>query len=363
MLYLHIGRNKTATSYLQRFLCANRLPLARQRRHYPAPRQADGFGHHDFAQALQGRVARIAEGSDPSAVTDDYAAELKAHENPVVSSELFQNIDPQLLTPFIVPERTVIVVYLREQVAYLRSAYAQMVHAQNYVLGFEAFAKSHWADHEALLRRWSQCFPEQQLSVGSVDQLRAQGVDIAMDFLRRIGVRQSEDFTRVSGASSTSLNPTLVLLKRFVNRNVTPTEHARSRLYELFQNVNVSRGSRRKWGGVSAGFVEQTRQQYAAGNQVVCDRYFGGTSADSVFPVDDAGGDGEFEPGDLAFSLVKIDRTNPSFSRSLRRWLADFDRSRLSREEAAMVAFADATIRRQWTPATRATDPGTWTRG
>ena len=99
-LILHIGRHKTGTTAIQRFLYGNPELLRANGYCYP-DHGAIGFGHHDIAGALIKKNMELSEISDNEAVNkirELIAGLVKGKKGiPIISSEAFQNCDPKLV--------------------------------------------------------------------------------------------------------------------------------------------------------------------------------------------------------------------------------------------------------------------------
>ena len=131
--YIHIGTHKTGTTSLQVFLRDNEEQFARNNVLIPkAGRSEDGVGHHNLTQQLIGAAGFVAERGG----LDEFVDELRTSDKQVacISSEDFSLLSrsAEALTRLRDAVRTsgftpVIVVYLRPQVSYCVSIYAEIV--------------------------------------------------------------------------------------------------------------------------------------------------------------------------------------------------------------------------------------------
>ncbi len=153
--FLHIGRHKCGTTSLQRSLLENRDSLLEQGIYYPLEGLED-TGHHPIARALekqrspmpwrrsgkQHKDRRTASGAELGKFLDGLVT--SAAPIAVISSESFQNCKPSTVASFFNGFQVIPVVYLREQGAYLRSAYAQRVHASTYAETVHKFSRDYF---------------------------------------------------------------------------------------------------------------------------------------------------------------------------------------------------------------------------
>lgn len=135
-LVLHIGRHKTGTTAIQHFLNDNRKALESQGYFVPETGKVNA-GHHGFSRPLQAGNVKEKPITDPARLPPFLRLQEEiATVDPalclVVSSEAFQNCEPALVHQAFEGFNIRIVVYLRNQLEYLASAYAQRVHATSY---------------------------------------------------------------------------------------------------------------------------------------------------------------------------------------------------------------------------------------
>lgn len=130
---LHIGRHKTGTSSVQRYLSKNREALKRDGVLYPDLGILSGrieIAHHELALAINR--------GDTSAI-EVFLGEIERQQNEansstlVLSSESFQNIiDASSIKEIFSGHNLYPICYVREIVGYYCSSYAQFIHANNY---------------------------------------------------------------------------------------------------------------------------------------------------------------------------------------------------------------------------------------
>jgi len=169
---LHIGRGKTGTTALQKFLSTNRPLLERQGVYYPHAGDAashphpDSAGHQEFAKAC---MAELPAGMVPSmnpAILAETAAELRQSglRQFLFSSENLTLANPEVVKSFFTdvlgPSRFRIVFYARSQDELAESQYSQDVKYGGEVLDFRAFVTSHLdeVEFDRTLEPWERVF-------------------------------------------------------------------------------------------------------------------------------------------------------------------------------------------------------------
>lgn len=216
---LHIGRQKTGTTSIQRFLANNPEALAAEGIYYPKTGRVQGAApaHHELAIALNERESSSVSARELYAL---FEKELAGRSEPVIilSSEAFQRLsDLTPLRQFLQGHAPTVVCYLREPFAAKQSAWAQSVHATRQNATFEHFALHSRLRYAKFVKRW-RAFSE-QLIVGLFEKQRLYAGDAVADFLLRIGFR---DFAGLSGSLQRedglpSIGGNLLYLKRIIN--------------------------------------------------------------------------------------------------------------------------------------------------
>ena len=219
---LHIGTNKTGTSTLQHYLGTYRDDLLKQGIWYPKVGKHP-FAHHDVAQAFKEKSALAARGIDPDAILNGPA---NADATTVLlSSEAFHTINSiEDIVSFFPPDRTRIVLYLREHVAYLASWYQQAVQARTITCSFPEFAVLYGQPFRDLVTRWREGYGENvKLRVYARDRLH-QGDIVADFFLTAFGTPPPCE--RTFEDKNPSISGNLLFLKLVLNHFLTPEENS-----------------------------------------------------------------------------------------------------------------------------------------
>lgn len=171
-----------------------------------------------------------------------------------------------------------IIVYLREQVSYLKSVYAQRVKGPlRGTESFESFIgrieEFRWLwDYHAALDAWAAVFGRDALTVSVFDPENFLGGDLLTDFLHRIGVEDA-DVTRRNGAGEAlraNRSPTYAQLQLLRRLNGLPRPLAEGPLRTLAMN------RRMRGGGFPDRFDRDVLERVSAGNAAVNATYLAG---------------------------------------------------------------------------------------
>jgi hypothetical protein len=287
MIYLHIGRHKTGTTAIQHFLGANRGRLAKHNIVYPStgtswPEEA----HHGVWVALGQRTGAVRQ---PLALPvlkptdlERFARVLSAAPNAVVSSEAFQDLNPEQIVDVFPPGNTTVVVYLREQLDYFLSAYSQEIQSEIDLRSVEEFitdASVH-THYGPFLDSWADVFGRSNLIVKVYDRERLKHGDVVDDFMDTLGIDSIEEFVRPDHDPNVSLSTLLRTTKKLLNRVLTPAQHHDWDLYSRFRELAaLTRAPRRLT--VDQHAAHALRQRYRAENEDVSRSYLG--SNEDVF--------------------------------------------------------------------------------
>lgn len=235
-LYLHIGRPKTGTTSIQKFLSYNRKSLASHRILYPSTGLQDD-AHHLLAVSLLGNIPRhIQHLSTPNHKTifGNLLREItKARAcKVIISSELFtlltgkhENYNRARLAYYLSEFRTKIVIYFRYQPDLLQSSYVQEV-KNNRLLQREElsefktrFLKRKANNYRFSVSQWADCFGLKNILIRPFDKPQLQHGDVVSDFLYVSGCGDIP--LRVDGDHSTG------------TRNVSPSAYRIDLLNEM----------------------------------------------------------------------------------------------------------------------------------
>ncbi|MEE9322819.1 MAG: hypothetical protein V3U76_20420 [Granulosicoccus sp.] len=218
-IVIHVGRQKTGTTSIQRFMAAHSETIAEHDILYPETGRNDGeqTAHHQLAVALNPRES---DGHDLAELKKKLDREVLKHPTSLVvlSSEAFQRIsDFSRLETFFADCKPRALCYLRECMAAKQSSWAQSVHATRQTSDFVSYALRHHHRYEKMTERWKLFSSQLELALFDRQQLHHQ--DVVADFLWRIGhpslAEQSVSLARDAGTPS--LGGNLLHIKRIVN--------------------------------------------------------------------------------------------------------------------------------------------------
>lgn len=240
-LLLHIGRHKTGTTAIQFFLADNRKALQDHGYFVPTSGRVHA-AHHQFARQLSppqlatlGHEYDLAQLSSIRELEQEMtgvAQDLKA----IVSSEVFQNCRPQAVQSAFRHYNVSVVVYLRNQLEYLASSYAQRIHATNYTGSIEDFyADVHRQSYHyaSFLKGWNDQFS------GRVIARRYEAKSVVDDFtINALGVSW-EAFKVRSARSNPSLNSLVTQFKCELNRRETAGTPTQEKIYPVLPSLNA----------------------------------------------------------------------------------------------------------------------------
>lgn len=132
MIFLHVGKPKTGTSTLQKFLKLNQLNLLKQKVLYPSTGMKF-WGHHNIYYDLAcDPKFELSLGSFEQLITKISNYKSKYPEsNIILSSEAFCTMQSELFAELFVPlnkiDKCKVIIYLRNQVDYLKSFWSHKV--------------------------------------------------------------------------------------------------------------------------------------------------------------------------------------------------------------------------------------------
>ena len=247
-IFLHIGRHKTGTTALQNLFYYNREKLWSDLGIYYPKAGLNRVAHHDIGQLFA--APRIETDADlDNAISQDVVQRLLAEiyscgaPQVLLSSESFQNANPEHVRALFKGLDVTVIVYLRNQADYLASAYAQQIHGttlttpfNRYCLGFLRAAR-----FAHLIRRWSTAFAG-NLSVGLYRTSVTSQNGLLLDFLQRhLGLCKLESldaFDTTSGNRNVSLSAAMTIYKWRLNHRLREDYPEHRQLYFLLMQLS-----------------------------------------------------------------------------------------------------------------------------
>jgi hypothetical protein len=222
---LHIGTNKTGTSTLQAYLGTLREELLQRGIWYPRIGNFE-YAHHDLAEAIKlgGEFARF--NIDPKSIAGE-AVPSGVH-TVIISSENFHTVrDISAVAALFPPDRTQVVLYLREHISYLSSWYQQDVQAARALItcSFFEYAQLRGYPFMDLVERWQAVYGE-NLHVGAYDRNKLSGGDIVEDFFS-VAFKSGPPIARRFEDKNPSISGNLLFTKLVLNHLLTVEESLR----------------------------------------------------------------------------------------------------------------------------------------
>ncbi len=136
----------------------------------------------------------------------------------VLSSEGFQNADPNLMAMLYAPEKTKIVIYLREQLSYMLSAYAQSVHGfRKTTESLKEYAEIFDCDYYAQICKWVKVYGKDRVILRLYERERFPEGDVRKDFLKILGIDDYQGYLFEKNDPNPSIGGTLLEFKRVLN--------------------------------------------------------------------------------------------------------------------------------------------------
>ena len=188
-IYLHIGRHKTGTSSIQHFVNGCPEMLADLNLYYPQVGKST-IAHHDLAGLLAIQSNKTAEAQQQTLQSPDLAALLEEINNQpcnvLLSSESFQNSHPTVIQQAFANYDLRVLVYIRNQIDYLASSYAQRVWATPYCESMEHYYDNVFSvDYFGFLNRWQDACSG-KITVRKFERQSLSENDIVVDFFENM---------------------------------------------------------------------------------------------------------------------------------------------------------------------------------
>lgn len=216
---LHIGRHKSGTTALQDFLAGNTRWLEKNGFEYLNILRRD-TAHHELSEPFsRHKLTEVAPAILQKMINKVREQILLTSQNNltlIISSEAFQNCDPNVIRQIFPEDKfdVQIVCYFRDQVSYLTSSFAQVVHAELKVIDLEKYIKVFNANYWSFLSQWNENFSNMIIRpFSSKDLLNG---DIVDDFCQEVLHLKPEDEKRYS--SNPSINRRYIAFKLMYNQ-------------------------------------------------------------------------------------------------------------------------------------------------
>lgn len=282
-LILHIGRHKSGTSSLQRFLVDNYKVLLEHGWLYPKHGRGDSIAHHSIATYFNPNQFEKLSPSSQLAIQEQvslFRKEISQHDKVIISSENFQNINPKNIKKELENINLTVVIYLREIISYFLSSYSQAIKANKLNMEPDTFLKKRFrANYYSHIKSWKDNFPNAKIVVSLFDKKTLHNEDIRQDFLHNTSLENELSDTRLEYKnydSNPSISGELLAFKRELNRCNYESIVTQKDLYHLLQEMarNIKKYSRftdiesdLKWKLIEMYETESSKTEYAFGLQ------------------------------------------------------------------------------------------------
>ncbi|PCO07009.1 hypothetical protein AWR36_004540 [Microbulbifer flavimaris] len=161
---------------------------------------------------------------------------------PILSSEAFQQCPPWIVRHYLRPKKCKVIVYLRNHLSYLPSAYTQKVHATGYSGTLQDFYEELYkrTDYLKFVKRWERAFPG-RVNLRIYDKPLLFRENIVLDFIRHALDIQEEKVSPDQlppGDANPSLNEKVVQFKRHINETGEVARYSGKGLYRALPKLN-----------------------------------------------------------------------------------------------------------------------------
>ncbi|WP_210526429.1 hypothetical protein [Rubellimicrobium arenae] len=275
--YIHIGMQKTGTTFLQKALTGTAQDLKRVGITYPDPNAVVGSrtetAHHFLAHAILGRRKRHTPSADFSLLAP-YVDFIKTEISNgggtgIISSEDLSGLRLQgieRLRELFDPD-TKIVVYLRRQDAWIDSLYGQILKVGRETTADQVIADEAWRlDYDQLLEPWAATFGASNIIVRPYEGL--QGTALWSDFFTAVGRPDGATVTPEIESANDSLSFELTMVLKALNIYGEQRE-----LRRIFEGMSDHFPNRPGLKYLSHHQAQDLLARYAASNQAVAEKY------------------------------------------------------------------------------------------
>lgn len=250
-LYLHIGRGKTGTTAIQKFLAANRGILLENGLHYVAAAGGErGSGHQEFAKSfITELLDYMLPPKDPEVARKAIASEImEATANSIlISSENFEVADPKEVYKFFkelpVPLQIKIIFFVRSQDELAESQYNQLVKIKRESRSFTEYVEQDFrgADYLRIASAWEQFFGKENMICRVYDRAKHNSIAeflACFPHLNKDLSKLAED-PRSRSSINSSLGYRALAAARFLNTTDIQDRTVYNKIFSRFQGDNL----------------------------------------------------------------------------------------------------------------------------
>jgi hypothetical protein len=241
-ILLHIGRHKSGTSSIQRFLFNNAGKLNSLGFHYSLKNIESGFAHHEFAKKLQKQFHKeftieqsLYELKNSLRIFKDNFGNNNIE---IVSSEAFQNCEPLLIKECFKEFNVHVCFYLRNEIDYLLSSYLQKVHATNYSESLEHYSENFKVNYKSFVDNWKSVFSNVEFRV--FDRKMLVEGDVVSDFISNfLKLNNFSELALIKEDVNPSLTYRYYALKLYLNKYWHIDEVKHKKLYKKLGELSA----------------------------------------------------------------------------------------------------------------------------
>ena len=217
-IYLHIGRHKTGTTQIQRWLMKNREELKKNGYYYPETGMSPTSGQGGLPWSIRFR-------GDHASLFRQLKEEVIecGCDNIIISSEAFlePGVWEDILFEYFADQiyDVRIIAYIRRQDEFFESAYNQAVKGAGRMC--EPSQYHCRLDHRDVLAGWMKQFGRNKFSIGVYAKPLFRNGDLIYDFCSRIGI-DPQGFAILSSDANQSLSRRSIEFIRVINKMQLP---------------------------------------------------------------------------------------------------------------------------------------------
>lgn len=219
---VHIGLQKTGSTSLQAAFHDNREALRRNGVAYPlfgSTGASTQHHHKSLLDVLSGIAPRRAFLPDNWA--ECFHSETAGADFCVVSCEGFSFLpDPEVAASLFPRNRTRVLMYVREPVAYIASVYKQRVKTTNMAMRLREFAETYRLPYLDVAEKWGRVFGRENVVIRQIDR-EADHPDIVADFANLLGLELDHAFPSRKYELNPGIAGNLLFVKRILNFFIT----------------------------------------------------------------------------------------------------------------------------------------------
>ena len=294
-ILLHIGRQKTGTTSIQRYLLENSDVLEEAGYYYSSEATYREEGHHKYASLLvkdSSRGHKVDATSQSPQEFSELFDFLRPDKINIISSEEFQKCDPRDVKKAFEGHEVSVVCYIRNELDALVSSYVQKVHASGYSETMAEYVMSTRLDYLDFLTQWSSVFGS-EFSVRIFDKSRLHQSNVICDFFHHfLGFEAPPDAASFRD-SNPSLTNRVLAFKLLANAR-------RKRIPRIYKKLSILSKYDKESGKVrmTEDIKARTVDFYSANQKSWATKFF---SEEEVFDYDAVETGNQYEMNDEEF--------------------------------------------------------------